>query len=69
MCGWSIQAKLFENKSNDSIIAVRDYGCGAFDTDLPTTEIYKIDYFLKYFIRIEKIDTAQIDKTEWVKIE
>jgi len=70
MCAWTDRQILYENKhdSNTKIIE-RDFGCGATDSGYPTVRIFKVQHFTKYFIRTTKVDTASIDKNEWIKIE
>jgi hypothetical protein len=70
MCVWTNQQILYENKNNlNTKIIVRDFGCGATDSGPPAVGVYKVRYFTDYFIRSTKIDTAIIDKDEWIKIE
>lgn len=70
MCVWTNRQVLYENKNDSNTkIIVRDFGCGATDSGPPTVGIYKVRYFTDYFIRSTKIDTAKIDKNEWIKIE
>jgi len=70
MCVWTNQQVLYENKNDSNTkIIIRDFGCGAIDSDPPTVGIYKVQYFTDYFLRSTKIDTAKINKNEWIKIE
>ena len=70
MCVWTNREVLYEHKNDSNTkIIVRDFGCGATDSGPPTVAIYKVQYFTDYFIRATKIDTAKIDKKEWIKIE
>jgi hypothetical protein len=70
MCGWTDSQVLYKNKNNiDRKIIIREYGCGAYDSDLPNIEVLEVQSFTKYFIRATKIDTTKIDKSEWIKVE
>ena len=70
MCTWTNKQILYEHKTDSTTkIMVRDFGCGATDSGPPTVEIHKVRYFTKYFIRTTKVDTAKIDKSEWIKIQ
>lgn len=70
MCAWTNRQFLYEHKNDSNTkIIVRDFGCGATDSEPPTVGIYKVRRFTDYFIRSTKVDTATIDKNEWIKIE
>lgn len=70
MCGWTDKQILYQNINNQKTkIIVREFGCGATDSGRPNIHIQKVQNFTEYFIRKTEIDTANIDKKEWIKIE
>jgi hypothetical protein len=71
MCAWTTRKTLFENKQNSSIkIVLRSYGCGATDSSYPTYETFKIREITSDIIwGATEIDTNQINKNEWRRIE
>jgi hypothetical protein len=70
MCTWTNKEVLYEQKKDRSTkIIIQDFGCGATDTQPPTTGVYKVEEFTKYFIRSVNYDTLNMDKNEWIKIE
>jgi len=70
MCAWTTDKVFFENKQNSSIkIVQRHFGCGATDSSEPTIEVFKIREITPYLIWATKIDTNQIDKNEWIRVE
>ncbi|PCI92909.1 MAG: hypothetical protein COB15_17165 [Flavobacteriales bacterium] len=69
MCDTTTGKILFENRQNENLkIVEREYGCGATDSEPPNVSIYKIRQLTKYFIYPTKIDTNDLDKNEWEKI-
>ena len=69
MCDTTNRKTLFENKQNENLkIIEREYGCGATDSSPPNVSIYKVRQLTKYFIYPTKIDTNDLDKNEWQKI-
>jgi len=71
VCGWITDNKMFfENKQNPSIkIVMRSFDCGAFDSSYPDFKAYKVRKITKDFIWATKIDTNQINKNEWIRVE
>jgi hypothetical protein len=68
MCQWTTNT-LYINKQNTSVkIVARDLNCGAWDSDRPEYKFFKTREFPFTLILMTKIDTAQIDKSEWTKI-
>jgi hypothetical protein len=69
-CGWMIGDTLF-TKKGDSIekIQVRDYDCGAVDSDKPNYRIFKIEKFGKYFLYTSEVDTNKINKSDWIRVK
>ncbi len=69
MCGWTTNRVFFENTQNKTIkIVERNFGCGATDSGEPVYKIFKLKEITKYFIWVTEIDTNQIDKSEWTRI-
>ncbi len=70
MCSYSTVKTLYVRKGfNLSSIIVRDYGCGAYDSDMPKYEIVnQIDVFSLIHIT-PTIDTSRINKNNWTKVE
>ena len=67
MCEWSTSSILYKKRSNSNVtIEVRDFGCGAYDSDIPKNEIYKVYQITPYFIYSHKTDTSKIDKSIWI---
>ncbi|NOQ72107.1 MAG: hypothetical protein GQ574_08905 [Crocinitomix sp.] len=61
---------LYEHKYDPNTkIIVREFGCGATDSGPPSVGIYEVSYFTSYFIRSAKIDTNEIDKSNWLRIQ
>jgi len=59
MCDWKTSQVLYEKRSNSNVtIAIRNYGCGAYDGDIPKNEIYKIYQITPYIIYFHKTDTT-----------
>jgi len=69
MCEWETYKTLFENKQNPTTkIVHRSSNCGAFDTT-PYYKVCKIKEITPFFILATEIDTNQINKNEWIRIE
>ncbi|MCB9262482.1 MAG: hypothetical protein H6607_08925 [Flavobacteriales bacterium] len=69
MCAWTNRQVLFENKLHPTTkIIVRDFGCGATDGGSPVIDVFRVEHFRPFFIRATRIDTATINKNEWVRI-
>jgi hypothetical protein len=70
MCIYTEKEVLFESKTKpDTKIVVREFGCGATDSQGPSESVFEIQYCNDYFIRTRKIDTTKIDRNEWIKVE
>jgi hypothetical protein len=68
MCSYSTDNILFINKSDSSLkIIERHYGCGAYDSDLPKYEFFKMKYLTQQILYSKKIDTLLIDKGIWIR--
>ena len=66
MCAYSQDIVLFENKANANLkIVERSYGCGAYDSDMPKYEVFKVRSLGKYIRYIAKTDTAALNRVEW----
>ena len=70
MCDWTTDIVFFENKLNPSIkIVQRSFGCGATDSSPATLKVFKVKEITPYLIWTTSIDTNQINKYEWTRIE
>ena len=70
MCDWTTDKIFFENKQNSSIkIVQRSFGCGATDSSPATLKVFKVSEITPYLIWVTSIDTNQINKSEWIRIE
>ena len=70
VCGWITDKVFFENKNNPSTkIIQRHFDCGATDSSPSNPKIFIIREFTPYFIWATEIDTNQIDKNEWIRVE
>jgi hypothetical protein len=70
MCGWTTIKVLFENKQNHSNkIVKRTFGCGATDSGSPLLKIFEVKEISSYFIWVSEVDTNNIDRTNWARIE
>ena len=70
MCDWTTDKIFFENKQNSSIkIVQRSFGCGATDSSPATLKVFKVREITPYLIWVTSIDTNQINKSEWTRIE
>lgn len=70
MCDWTTRKAIFENKQNASIkIVERHFGCGATVNSPGTYKAFKVREIAPYLIWVTTIDTNQIDKSEWTRVE
>lgn len=70
MCDWTTDKVFFENKQNSSIkIVQRSFGCGATDSSPATLKVFKVREFTPYLIWVTSIDSNQINKSEWTRME
>ena len=70
MCSSTTHKVFFENKQNPSIkIVQRSYGCGAIDSSPSVPLVFKVREITSNLIWVTDIDTTQIDKSEWIRIE
>lgn len=70
MCGYITDEILFVNQSDKSVkIIKRHYDCGATDSDLPKYKYYKIKELTSQILYSKKVDTAQLDKNFWIRID
>ena len=68
MCGYMTDNVLFINKSDSSLkIIERHYDCGAYDSDMPKYEFFKMKKLTQQIFYSQKIDTLYIDKDIWIK--
>ena len=68
MCSYHSVA-LFEQKSHSSTkILKRDYGCGAYDSDMPKYEIIKIVGITPFVNYYQSVDTTKIDLQLWRRL-
>jgi hypothetical protein len=69
-CAWTTDKVFFENKQNSSVkIVQRHFGCGATDSSYPTVKVFRVREITSDLIWVTEIDTTQIDKSEWIRIE
>lgn len=70
ICSYSTAKTLYVRKVfSFSTIIVRNFGCGAYDSDMPKYEIVnRIDIFSLIQI-VPSIDTSKINKNNWTKFE
>lgn len=70
MCDWTTDKIFFKNKQNSSIkIVQRSFGCGATDSSPATLKVFKVREITPYLIWVTSIDTNQINKVDWKRIE
>ncbi|TMI62593.1 MAG: hypothetical protein E6H07_14360 [Bacteroidetes bacterium] len=70
MCGYITDDILFVNKSDTSLKVIkRHYDCGAYDSDLPKYEFYKMKSLTKQILYSKKVDTTKLDKNKWIRKE
>jgi hypothetical protein len=70
MCDWTTNKVFFKNINDPSTLIVqRSFGCGATDSSLPKIEVSKTIQITPYFIWVTDIDTTQINKSEWTRVE
>lgn len=66
MCGYITDKTLFVNKTDSSLkIIERHYDCGAYDSDMPKYEYFKVKQLTKQILYSKKIDTTNISKETW----
>lgn len=70
MCSYMTNDIIYLNKNDVSkTIEIRDFNCGALDSD-PPMYIYQIVYdFPPLFFYGRTIDTNEIDKSEWISLK
>jgi branched-subunit amino acid transport protein AzlD len=69
LCGYTVDSLLYRHMSDETTIIVsRHYDCGAFDSDMPQSETYKIVPLTNHINYVEKINVDKIDPLEWKKI-
>jgi hypothetical protein len=67
-CGYTIKETLYLKKdTNKTKIVIRDYGCGAYDSDFPKYEVLQITKLLPFLDYVKSTDTTKLDKKQWVK--
>ena len=70
MCAWTTDKVLFEHKQQSTIkIEKRSFGCGATDSSPSTPGVFKVRNFTPYFVYITRIDTNEINKSEWLRVK
>lgn len=70
MCDWTTDKVFFENNKNPTTkIVQRSFGCGATDSSPATIKLFKVREFTRHLIWITSVDTSQINKNEWTRIE
>ncbi|MFT5820007.1 MAG: hypothetical protein ACI8ZM_001241 [Crocinitomix sp.] len=68
MCGTTDHELLYEHKNDaNTRIIVRSFGCGAYDSDPTVKDVYKVNYFTPFLLHSVKIDTNEMDKSNWTK--
>jgi hypothetical protein len=69
MCGYSSERVLYQNKEIPNLhIIERSYGCGAYDSQTPLFETYKVRPLGTWISYVSKTDTATLNKNEWVPV-
>ena len=70
MCAYTNRTELYQNKDNQNTkIIIREYGCGAGDSDFPSIHVHKVHTFNNKIEYYTDIDTNQINKNEWIKVD
>lgn len=70
MCDWTTDKVFFESKQSSATkIVQRSFGCGATDSSPATIRLFKVREFTPYLIWVTSVDTNQINKSEWTRIE
>ena len=70
MCGWTDERIMFTKATDpNSQIILRGYGCGATDSGYPTYRSFKVKKVAPYLNSVVGIDTAQLDKSVWMRID
>lgn len=67
-CFANFSTTLYTHKTDDNIqIMTRSYSCDAWEADFVFYEgQYKVHWYGPFFITTEPIDTASINKSEWI---
>ncbi len=69
MCGWFERTTYYINREDPTRrIVQREYGCGAYDSDLPEQKTFDVEVLNKWFISTSEIDTTTIDRIQWERI-
>ncbi len=70
MCGWyNVETHFNKNKSK-ALIVTQEFGCGATDSDSnPEKRVVKYTPIGNSVVWIRSVDTNELDKTKWKKIE
>jgi hypothetical protein len=70
MCSYSTVKTLYIKKDcSYNTIIVRNFDCGAYDSDKPKYEIINKVSILSVIQLVSTIDTSKINKNNWTKIE
>jgi hypothetical protein len=68
MCNYYDVKILYQHKDSPSKqIVIREFGCGATDSGPPFINVNQIEYFTPYFIHSTKIDTNEMNKSDWIR--
>jgi hypothetical protein len=70
MCRWTNNKILFNNITDKTTkIVLRDFGCGATDSGSPTYKVCKIKSITPLLIWVTAIDTTNIDRQIWQRVD
>jgi hypothetical protein len=70
MCAYNVNDVVFKSRSDTSYTIIkRYYDCGAWDSDSPNYEFFKVKRLTKHLIFSKKIDTTTLNKLEWLKVK
>jgi hypothetical protein len=69
LCSYENEEILFTNRHDSSIkIVKRAFACGAVDSEEPQIKIHQIVENAYFFAKATVIDTAKIEKKDWIKV-
>lgn len=69
MCQWSDGKIIFEDRNDKTTkIILRDFGCGATDSDLPVYKLVKVKAITPFLNRVTNVDTTKIDRELWQRV-
>lgn len=69
MCGWTeVETVYISVENSEHRICLREFGCGAYDSDLPEKEVFLVKELTDFLLKVNRIDTSQMVRDEWITV-